>query len=413
MTLRFCFSPTTLLAALAGIAVLASGCSRAAPPKAPPPAAVTVTPVVRQDVPVNVEAVATVDGYANVDIRARVRGFLERQHYDDGATVKEGQLLFTVERSEYEAALASARAALSRALAAQAHGRTQLERRTALAKVDGLSQQELEDAQAQARDADGQVEAARAQVRQAELNLSYTAIRAPIGGVAGLAQVRAGNLVGQDGPTLLTTVSQVDPVRVTFPLSEVDYVRAPDRLKKLAGRDLAWARRQFPRLDQGQPGDGGDPGVELLLSDGKPYAHRGVIVAANRQVDPTSGTIQLQALFPNPDHALRPGQYGRVRLRQEGAGGNVLVVPEKSLVQLQGTYSLAVVGPDAKVQLRQVKVGPNVGALRIVEAGVSEGERVVVDGLQAARDGATVAPKDLTATAANLPAPAAPATGRP
>ncbi|HZZ86269.1 MAG TPA: efflux RND transporter periplasmic adaptor subunit [Anaeromyxobacteraceae bacterium] len=404
MNFRFC--PTTFFAAMAGLALLASGCSSQAAAKPPPPPAVTVTQVVRRDVPVNVEAVATVDGYANVDIRARVRGFLEKQQYQDGATVKEGQLLFTVERSEYEAALATARAALSRGLAAQAHNEAQLTRRRALAKVDGLSQQELEDAEAQSRDADGQVQAARAQVRQAELNLSYTAIRAPLSGVAGLAQVRPGNLVGQDGPTLLTTVSQVDPVRVTFPLSEIDYVRAPDRLKRLAGRDLAWAKRQFPRLDAGQASEGGDPGVELILSDGSPYRHRGVIVAANRQVDATSGTIQLQALFPNPDHALRPGQYGRVRLRQDGAGGNVLAVPEKSLVQVQGTYSLAVVGPDSKVQLRQVKVGPNVGALRIVVSGVSEGERVVVEGLQAARDGATVSAKEAVVTAANLPAPA-------
>ena len=401
------FSPTTLFAALAGLALLVSGCARPTAAKAPPPPAVTVTPVVRKNVPVYVEAVATVDGWANVDIRARVRGFLEKQHYQDGATVREGQLLFTVERSEYEAAAANARAALSRALAAQAHNKSQLERRRALAKVDGLSQQELEDAEAQARDADGQVEAARAQLKQAELNLSYTTIRAPLSGVAGLAQVRPGNLVGQDGPTLLTTVSQVDPVRVTFPLSEIDYVRAPDRLKRLAGRDLAWARRQFPRLDRGDAAEGGDPGVRLVLSDGSVYAHPGVVVAANRQVDATSGTIQLEALFPNPDHALRPGQYGRVRLRQEGAGANALAVPEKSLVQVQGTYSLAVVGPDSKVQLRPVKVGPSVGALRIVQSGVSEGERVVVEGLQAARDGATVTAKEAVTTASNDPAPAA------
>jgi membrane fusion protein, multidrug efflux system len=359
----------------------------------PPPPAVVVATVKRQDVPIYSQAVGTVSGYIDADIRARVRGFLQAQKYKDGSTVTEGQLLFLIDPSEYETAVASARANLGRAETAQLHNKASLERREKLIKSKVVSEQELEDAQASARDSSNQIEVARAQLRQAELNLSYTRIRAPIGGVAGLAQVRVGNLVGQEGPTLLTTVSQVNPIRVTFPLSEIEYVSAADRLHQLEKRDLAWARRQFVRLDAGQPTDDGDPGLELILADGKPYGHRGVVLAANRQVDPTTGTIQLQALFPNPDNLLRPGQYGRVRMRRADVGRNVLVVPESALISLQGTNSVAVVGPDNRAHLRRVEVGPSAPPLRIVTSGVNEGERIVQEGVQKVSDGALVTPQ--------------------
>jgi membrane fusion protein (multidrug efflux system) len=388
------------VAALLGGALAVAGCSEGKAATQPPAPAVVVSAVERRDVPLQIEAVAALDGYANVDIRARVRGFLQAQRYQDGAPVREGQLLFTVDPREYEAALAQAKASLSRALAAQEHNKVQLARKRALAPGGFVSQQELDDAEAQAHDSDGQVAAARAQLQQAELNLSYTQIRSPLSGLTGLALVRPGNLVGQDGPTLLTTVSQVDPIRVTFPMSEIDYVRSPQRVKALAGRDLAWARAQFAGLARGEPAEGGDPGVGLVLSDGKPYPLRGVIVAANRQVDATTGTIQLQALFPNPDHVLRPGQYGRVRIPRQDDGRDVLVVPEKALLQVQGTYSLAVVGPGDKVQLRRVEVGPSAGALRIVRSGVEPGERVVVDGVQKVSDGAVVSPQPAVGMAA-------------
>jgi membrane fusion protein, multidrug efflux system len=386
-------APRPLLLAGAALALLAACRGQKAPPPPPPPE-VTVAAVARRDLPIFVDAVATLDGYVNADIRARVRGFLEQQRYADGAPVKEGQVLFTIERAEYQAAVATARAAVARAASAQQHARPLLARKRELAKVDGISQQELEDAEAQDRDAEAQVQAARAQLEQAELNLSYAQVRSPISGVAGLALVRPGNLVGADGPTLLTTVSQIDLIRVTFPVPEVDYVRGPGRIRQLTHRDASWARQQFARLDRGEAAADGDPGVELLLSDGTVYRHRGLVVAANRQVDATTGTIQLQALFPNPERLLRPGQYGRVRLRQENVGTGALVVPERALSQLQGLYLVAVVGPDEKVQVRQVKVGPSASGLRIVAEGVKEGERVVVDGLQAARDGARVTARE-------------------
>jgi membrane fusion protein (multidrug efflux system) len=392
----------TSLAALAAL-LAAAGCGAEGPAKPagpPPPPTVLVAPVAKRDVPLYVETVGNLDGYVNADIRARVRGVLQGQRYKDGATVKQGQLLFSIDRAEYQAAVDAGKAALARAETAAAHNKAQLARRQDLGAARVVSKQELEDAEAAAHDADNQVLAARAQLRQAELNLSYTEIRSPVTGVAGLASVRAGNLVGQDGPTLLTTVSQVDPLRVSFPMSELDYVRSADLLKRLDGRDLAWARAAFKK---GGAGDDGT-GVDLVLADGSAYPHRGVIVAANRQIDPGTGTIQLQALFPNPDGLLRPGQYGRVRMRRRNVGVGALVVPDKALVQVQGTYSLAVVGDDSKVKLRRVEVGPVAGALRIIQSGVSAGERVVVEGVQKVSDGATVVAQPAPAEA---PVPAA------
>jgi membrane fusion protein, multidrug efflux system len=376
---------------LFAIALVACGQAKGKAVPAPPPT-VMVVPVAQRDVPLFIEAVASLDGYVNAEIRARVKGFLEAQTYQDGSTVKQGQLLFTIERGEYASARAAAQANLARALTLVTHNRAQLERKQSLVASGVVSKQELDDAQASAADAESQVLAARAQQQQAQLNLSYTQIRSPVSGVAGLALVRVGNLVGQDGPTLLTTVSQIDPIRVTFPFSEVDYLKSPERFKGMEGRDLSWAKKQFEALAAGGA-PAGDPGLELILADGSTYPRQGVIVAANRQVDPSTGTIQIQALFPNPDGSLRPGQYGRIRLRRQDAGQNALVVLEKALIQVQGTYSLAVVGADNKVQQRRVEVGPSNGELRIINSGVGVGERVVVEGLQQARDGAVVNPQ--------------------
>jgi membrane fusion protein, multidrug efflux system len=381
--------------ALAGLALLTVGCGESkAKMLAPPPPTVLVAPVLKQDVPLYIEAVGGLDGYVNAEIRARARGILQAQRYKDGATVKEGQLLFTIDPSEFRIAADSAKAALARAETAREHNKAQLARREDLGAAKVVSRQEVEDAEAAARDAEDQVRAAAAQLRQATLNLSYTEIRAPVGGVAGLAQVRVGNLVGQDGPTLLTTVSEVDPIRVNFPMSEIDYVKAAERLKGLDGRDLAWAQAQFKKApDSDAAGDG----LELVLSDGSTYPHRGVIVAVNRQVDATTGTIQLQALFPNPGNLLRPGQYGRVRMRRRDSGVNALVVPEKALIQVQGSYSLAVLGTGNKISLRRVEVGPAAGTLRIIASGVTAGEQVVVEGVQKVSDGITVVPQPVAA----------------
>jgi membrane fusion protein (multidrug efflux system) len=382
------------------LGLLQFGCSD--PKKAqgaPPPPTVYVAQVARRDVPLFIEAVSTIDGYVNADIRARVRGYLQTQNYKDGAFVKSGAPLFTIEATEYSAALSSARASLLRALAAQDHNKVLAERDKGLYKTGVVSQQEVDNATAGVRDADGQVQAAQAAVQQASLNLSYTQIKSPLDGVAGIALVRVGNLVGQDGPTLLTTVSQSDPIRATFPMSEAEFVRY--RAKRLDGRDLGWAKKQFAKLDQSGITEEGDSGVELVLSDGSVYPHRGVVVAANRQIDVSTGTIQIQALIPNPDGGLRPGQYGRVRIRRQDAGTGVLTVPEKALISVQGTFSVGVVGPDNKVSLKRVELGPSGGGVRVVTKGVNEGDRIVVEGVQKISDGAVVVPKPAPAAASS------------
>ncbi len=382
--------PRVLLATLALSATVA--CSEAKAHKADnaPPPTVYFTQVSRGDLPLFIEAVGSLDGYVNADIRARVRGFLQTQSYKDGAFVKTGQTLFTIEPTEYGAALAAANAGVSRAKVAESKNKIELERDQGLFDTGMLSKQDLDNVTASVADTAGQVQAAQAQRTQAQLSLSYTQIRSPISGVAGLALVRVGNLVGQDGPTLLTTVSQLDPIRVNFPISEVEYVRYPERFKHLELRDLDWAKKQFAKLASGKTADNGDTGLELLLSDGSTYSRRGVIVTANRQVDPSTGTLQVQALVPNPELVLRPGQYAHVRMRRQNEGKDALLVPEKALIAVQGTYSVAVIGLDRKVHLRRVELGPSAQGSRVVNSGVGDGDRIVVEGVQKVSEGALV-----------------------
>ena len=400
--------------ALAAITIVAHslGCgSEAKKPPPPPPPAVFVAPVTRQDVSVYVESVATLDGYVNADIRARVKGFLKSQDYKEGEPVKKDQLLFTIEDTEYANAVSQAKANLLSRQATQQNAKATLDRVDSLAPKGIVSKQEQDNAKAGSSEAESGVLGARAALETASLNLSYTRIKAPNDGVAGLALVRVGNLVGQEGPTLLTTVSQLHPMRANFPLSELDYVKFPDRLKKLAGRDVEWAKKQFVKLDTEKKTDDGDYGLELVLADGSVFPHRGLIVTVNRQVDSSTGTIQMQALFPNADGTLRPGQYARVRIRQENVGDASLVVPEKALISQQGSFTLAVVGADNKVSLKKVETGPTVKGLTIIKSGVSEGDKIIVEGQQKVTDGAVVNPKPAPPPAA--PPASAAATPKP
>lgn len=386
------------------LALASAGCGeqKKAPP--PPPPTVLVATVSHSDLPLSIEAVASIDGYVNADIRARVRGFLKSQDYKDGAAVKKGDLLFTIDPSEWAAALSSAQATLARAQAAQQNAKVSYDRVQSLVGRGVVSKQEMDNATASQADSNGQVEAARAQVQQASLNLGYTRITAPNDGVAGVATVRVGNLVGQDGPTLLTTVSQIDPIRVNFPISEIDYVKHPERFQHLEQRDLKWAQGQFAQAN--------DPnseiqknGVDLVLADGKTYKQKCVIVSVNRQVDATTGTIGLQALCPNPESILRPGQYGRVRIKRQGEGENIIAVQEKALINVQGSYNVAIVGPDNKVAMRKVELGPAMGGMRVVSKGLNEGDKIVVEGTQKVQDGVAVNPQP-----APPPAPVSSAT---
>jgi membrane fusion protein (multidrug efflux system) len=268
----------------------------------------------------------------------------------------------------------------------------QYARSEALIKTGTVTQRSLDDATAALGDATGQERAAQAAVRQAELNLSYTQLRSPIDGVAGLAQVRVGNLVGQDGPTRLTTVSTLDPMRVRFPISERDYLRNAKKYQELGAADPVKVKDKLISLDQAPTPD---DSVELLLADDSSYPRRGLIVATDREINPGTGTIQVEALFANPEGILRPGQYARIRSKRTDSTAESIVVPQKALVETQGTYSVAVVKQDNKVELRKVEVGPVTGDERVISKGLQKGERVVVEGVQKVADGAPVVPQSV------------------
>jgi membrane fusion protein (multidrug efflux system) len=364
--------------------VAACGEAHSSPP-APSPQAVPVGVVTaaRRDIPLYLEAIGSLDGYNNVEIRARVRGYLTSQSYKDGARVRAGDVLFRIEPAEFNASGEAAEANLARARVALDRAKLEAQRDRGLRQAGMISQQDLDNADAAVRDAEAQLRGNAADVARASLDLRYTIARSPIDGVAGLAQVRVGNLVGQDGPTLLATVSQLDPMRVNFPVPEAEYVEHPEWFADLDGRDLAWATHQFAN---------GSASLELALANGSAYAQHAVIVAIDRRIDAANGTVQVQALVPNPDGRLRPGEFTRVRIPRVGEGKGVVVVPERALVSVQGSFSIAVVGADHRVAIKRVQLGPAVDGVRVVESGLAGGELIVVDGLQRISDGATVDP---------------------
>jgi membrane fusion protein, multidrug efflux system len=376
---------------VSALALMASGCGEKKPPPPPPPT-VLVTPVLKEDVPVYSEFVGTIDGYINVDIRARVAGFLQTQDYKDGSYVKEGALLFTIDPRQYQADVSQAQGQLGQAQALLTRANITVQRYRPLAAKQAISQQDLDNAIASQQSAQGQMESAKGNLQQAQLNLSYTRIYSPVNGVAGTAQVRIGNLVGQGVPTLLTTVSQVDPIRVVFNLAEADYLRYAPELGSLERiGDAAMHARLDQIVDGGVAGPTG--GLQLVLADNSVYEYRGFIISTQRQVQTTTGTLQVEAVFPNPKALLRPGQYARVRGQRPGSGKDTLLIPQKAVSELQGSFSVAVVTPENKVQIRSVEVGSRVGQNWIVTRGLSAGERVIVEGIQKVTDGSEVKPE--------------------
>ncbi len=368
----------SVIAGALGALLVSVGCKKPPPPI--PPTTVLVTPAVQQDLSLAAEFVGTLDGYVNAEIRARVKGFLKTQDYADGAFVKKGQLLFTIDPAEYEAAVAKAKGALARAQATLGQAKVTADRYRPLAAKQAVSQQDLDNAVAEQQAAAASRDSAKAALDEAQLNLSYTRISSPVDGVAGTALVRVGNLVGQGEPTLLTTVSQLDPMRVVFPISEADYLKFASRiadLEKLDPLDAGPERRL----------------IELMLADGSIYPHKGWFASVNREVEKGTGTIQVQTVFPNPERILRPGQYARVRIPRQEAGKDLIVVPEAAVKELQGSYTVAVVTPEDTVQIRKVEVGPRAGALWAITKGVNPGERVITEGVQKVSEGQKVVAK--------------------
>ena len=370
--------PVIHVASLVIAVSLATGCSRKPAQTAPPPPEVLVTTVQPQDVPRVLERVATLDGFINANINAQVQGYIISRDYTEGSILKKGDLLFQIDPRPFEAALAQAKGTLAKDKANQAKSDADEKRALDLFKKKVISDQERDTAIAAAGSNRANVEADEAAVQQAELNLGYTKITAPIDGVAGFANNQVGDLVNPtSGP--LTTVSQIDPIKAVVTAGEgpfTDFVsRHPDPEERNA---------YVKSLD-----------FELILGNGEVYPQKGKFYALDRSLDVKTGSIRYEVTFPNPGDILRPGQFGKVRFVADMKKG-AMVIPQEAVNELQGSYQVAVVGDDNKVSIRPVKMGERIGAMWEVTEGLKPGDRVVVQGLQKAREGSTVASKDWT-----------------
>jgi membrane fusion protein (multidrug efflux system) len=379
-----------LTVAVATIAVtLCSACEKP-PVAAPAPPEVYVAPVVQRDVPVYLDLVGQTQGFQDVDIRARVEGFLDSVNFREGSFVRKGDLLYQIDPKPLQATLAQANAELATARARLAKADNDVARYTPLVARQAVSQRELDDARAEQDSTRAQVEASKAAAEKTTLDLSYTKILSPINGLVGTTQVKPGSLVGRGESTLLTTVSLIDPVIFRVALTEADYLRIIKRDPTRATQD-----KQDKKVS----------GIQLTLADGTVHPQTGTVGPVERAVNATTGTLGVQIYFPNPDSVLRPGQYGRARVLLDTKAG-ALLVPQRAVQELQNLYSVAVVGADGKVAFRNVKVGPRVDTLWVIEDGLKPGEQVVAEGLQSVSDGMTVRTKP-------APAPGAAASNQP
>jgi membrane fusion protein (multidrug efflux system) len=379
-----------------GAGLMAGACEEKAPPPPPPPPEVQVASVVRRDVPIPMELVGQTRGFQDVEIRARVEGFLDVVGFQEGALVRRGQVLYRIDRKPLQASLANASAELGTAQARYEKTQNDVKRLQPLAARQAVSAQELDNALAALEAARSQVEARKADVQRVSLDLGYTDVTSPIDGLAGTTLVKAGSLVGRGESTLLTTVSQIDPILFRAGISEAEYIRIARRADQARG---AQANRKIP--------------IDLLLADGSVHPHKGYLDAVERAIDPTTGTLSLQFRFPNPGGVIRPGQYGRAQFVMESRP-NAMLVPQQAVQQLQNQYNVATVGSDNKVAFKTVTVGPRLDNLWVIEGGLTGTERIVVAGLQRLREGTVVTPKPAppapTAAAQAAPAASAPAT---
>jgi len=364
-------------------------CSPPPPPAAAPPPEVLVVEPVQRDVPVEMELVGQAAGSQDVEIRARVEGFLDTVAFTEGTLVKKGQLLYQIDPKDLQAALANAKANLATWRSRLEKTENDVKRFTPLVKQQAVSQMELDNAVSARDAASAQVDAAQAAVDKAQIDLGYATITAPVDGLIGTTKVKSGNLVGRGESTLLTTISVINPIFFRAGLAEAEYLRVVRRAQ-----------------EQGTTGVGKRIPIQLILADGTVHPEPGRLDTAERNIDPTTGTLALQFTFPNPQLVLRPGQYGRARFDIDVRKG-ALLVPQRAVQELQNLYSLAVVGSDNKVTFRNVKVGPRVDSLWVIEEGLKPGEKVVVEGLQRVREGAVVAPKAAPPQAASPASPTA------
>lgn len=363
------------LVSLASLVASLAACGESQP-AAPPPIEVVVAPVVQRDVAVTSEWIGTTEGAVDAELRAQVSGYLIAREYREGTIVREGQVLFRIDPRVSRAALDQARGDVGRAEAMLGKANLDVARFTPLVAEGAVSRQELDNAIQLQRSAQAQLLMAKAALEKAEIDVAFTEIRSPTDGIAGVAGAQLGDLVGPGDPNPLTRVSKVDPIRVSFPISEREYLRSA---------------AVFRGAVEGR-GTGREGALELVLADGSVWPHRGSGVPASAGVDPATGTLLVRGEFPNPDHVLRPGQYARVRAVTDTKAA-ALLVPQRAVAEMQGVFQVAVVGPDDRVELRVVQPGVRDGGMQVIEKGLSAGERVVVEGIQKVRSGTVVKPK--------------------
>jgi len=340
-----------------------------------PDTEVVVARPLQQNVPIRSEWVATLDGYVNAEIRPQVSGYIIRQNYREGAVVLKGQVLFEIDPRPFQAALDRAKGELAQAEAQLSKSTIDVDRDTPLEAQKAVAKEKLDNEIQAKRAAEATVATAKAAVERAQLDLGWTKVTSLIDGVAGIAEVQMGNLVGP--PSRLTSVSQVDPIKVYFPVSEQEYLRA----KNVSAN--------------GQPLNLFESAPELILADGTVYPHKGRILWTDRQVDTNTGTIRLVAAFPNPGNVLRPGQYGRVRIQTSFKKG-ALLVPQSAVKEIQGGYQVALVGADNKTTIRPVKAGAKTETMWVIDEGLTSDDQVVVEGVAKVKDGTPVVPKPTT-----------------
>ena len=373
LTHRQATLPTLILVLALGIS--ASGCNKGQAAAAMPTPEVEVATVETRDVPMYGEWVATLDGYVNAEIRPQVAGYIIKQNYTEGSLVRKGQVLFEIDPRPFQATRDRAKGDLAQAQAQLGKSTLDVERDTPLAEARAIAKSQLDNEVQAKLGAQAAVESAKAAVEQAELNLEWTKVISLVDGIAGIAQVQIGNLVGPS--SILTSVSQVDPIKVFFPITEHEYLLAQSKSNTGSGKHTI---NFFGNS------------LQLMLTDGSIYPQKGRILLADRQVDPGTGTIRIVAAFPNPGNVLRPGQYGRVRV-ETSVKKDALLLPQSSVAHLQGSYQVAVVSSDHKVSMRTVKPGATVGTMWVIDEGLKPGEQVSAEGPQKLREGTLVTPK--------------------
>jgi len=366
----FCFVVMTLAF------VLLTGCNRKTQALANAPAlSVQVVKSLQQDVPVYGDWVATLDGYVNAQIQPQVTGYLVKQLYREGSYVRKNDVLFQIDPQTFQATLDQAKAQLEQAQAKLALTEINVKRDTPLAQQRAIAESQLDSEIADGRASKAAVHAAEAAVEQAQINLNFTHVHSLTDGIAGIATTQVGNLVAPG--TALTAVSKVDPIKVYFSISEQEYMRFNSGSQKDSGGSTANRAKAME--------------LQLELSDGTKYPHKGKVIFVDRQVDSQTGTIRLVAAFANPGNVLRPGQFGRIHAAT-AVNRSAILVPQRCVTELQGTYQVAVVDRSDKVSIRKVKVGERSGSMWIIESGLNAGEQVVSEGNAKVQDGMAVNP---------------------